>query len=319
MNIVSGFDERALEAHRVALRGHCYRMLGSVSEAEDALQDALVKAWQRRDQWEGRAPLRAWLQRIATRVCLDHLESRTRRCLPWNLGPPAASLEAPLVAREGWLEPMPDALVVPDDADPAERVILRQSIRLAFLAALQHLPGRQRAALLLTEVLGWSVADVAECLESSVPAINSALQRARATLAERRPSTLDAAATTPEQDRIVARYVEAFERYDMAALAEVIRADATMQMPPFDLWLRGLDDIQAWLVGRGAACRGSRLVPVEASGSPSFAQYKPDPAGGFSAWSLIVLELEGLHIVGIHHFLDTAALFPRFGLPLQRA
>lgn len=315
----SGVSIADLEAHRVGLRGHCYRMLGSAAEAEDAVQDALVRAWQKLEQYEGRASLKGWLYRIATRVCLDAIEARTRRALPWNLGPPN-TIEDPLVARPAseWLEPMPDALVVPADANPAERVVLRQSIRLAFLAALQHLPGRQRAALLLTEVLGWSVADVAECIESSVPAVNSALQRARATLAEKDLSAAHRPATSSDEEQLVARYVEAFERYDMEGLAALIRADATMQMPPFDLWLEGIADIQAWLTGRGNACRGSRLVQVEASGSIAFGQYKPNPEGdGFVPWSLIVLELDadGTHIAGIHHFLDTATLFPRFGLP----
>ena len=282
------------------------------------MQEALLKGWQKREQFVGddRA-LKAWLYRIATRVCLDLIEARGRRALPWNLGPPAG-LDAALVERPGhtWLEPVPDALVVPEDVDPAERVILKQSVRLAFLAALQHLPGRQRAALLLTEVLDWSAAEVAECLECSVPAVNSALQRARATIAERGPATYHDPSASADEAAIVARYVDAFERYDMHALATILRADATLQMPPYDLWLQGIATIQGWLLGRGSACRGSRLVPIAASGGPAFGQYKPE-GDGFVAWSLITLDVVGERVAGMTHFLDCPTYFPRFGLPLR--
>lgn len=310
-----------LEHHRVGLRGHCYRMLGSPTDADDAVQDSLLRAWQKRHLFagDGERALKGWLFRIATRVCLDHIEVRGRRALPWNLGPPHGT-DAALTARPAntWLEPVPDALVVPADANPAERVILKQSVRLAFLAALQHLPGRQRAALLLTEVLDWSAAEVAECIECSVPAVNSVLQRARATLAERCPTPPNDPIASAHEAAVVARYVDAFERYDMAGLAAILREDATMQMPPYDLWLQGIDDIQAWLTGRGAACRGSRLVPIAASGGPAFGQYKPD-GHGFSAWSLITLDIVGDRVAGMTHFLDCPTYFPRFGLPLTLA
>ncbi len=308
----------ALERHRVGLRGHCYRMLGSPSEADDAVQDALLKGWQKRDTFAGEErALKSWLYRIATRVCLDLIEARGRRALPWNLGPPAG-LDAALIERPAseWLEPVPDALVVPEDVNPAERVILKQSVRLAFLAALQHLPGRQRAALLLTEVLDWSAAEVAECIECSVPAVNSALQRARTTIAERGPATANDPIASAEEAAIVARYVDAFERYDMDALATILREDATLQMPPYDLWLQGITTIQGWLMGRGIACRGSRLVPVAASGGPAFGQYKPE-GDGFAAWSLITLDVVGGRVAGMTHFLDCPKYFPRFGLPLM--
>jgi RNA polymerase sigma-70 factor (ECF subfamily) len=300
-----------LEAHRAALTGHCYRMLGSPVDADDAVQETMVRAWRSLDRFDGRSSLRTWLYRIATNVCLDVLAARGRRERPMS-GPPG-TIEDPLETRPRahWLEPICDAAVLPADADPAERAILRQSIRLAFVAALQHLPPRQRAALLMTEVLGWSAAEAAESLETSVAAVNSALQRARATLAERDPAGLSG--ELPEAQRaLVDRYCDAFERYDVDALAAMLAADATLSMPPNTLWLRGPEAIRAWLLGRGAACRGSRLVPVAASGSPAFGQYRH---GGASPWALVVLETADGRITGINSFLDTETLFPRFGLP----
>jgi RNA polymerase sigma-70 factor (ECF subfamily) len=221
--------------------------------------------------------------------------------------------------RTHWLEPIPDAHVLPKNADPSELVALRQSIRLAFVAALQHLPPRQRAALLLTEVLGWSAAEVSDALDTSVAAVNSALQRARATLASRDMGTAAAAAAlSEEQATLVDRYVDAFERYDVSALTALLHQDATLSMPPYSLWLRGHDPIRTWLLGRGSGCRGSRLVPTSASGSPAFGQYRPSgPGGRHEPWALIVLELSGDRIASMNSFLDTQGLFPRFGLPAQ--
>jgi len=309
-----------LEKHRAALTGHCYRMLGSPAEAEDAVQETLVRAWRSLDRFEQRASLRTWLYRIATRVCLDALSDRSRRERPVDLGP-AGTVDDPLTAlpRSHWLEPVPDASALPADADPSELAVLRQSIRLAFVAALQHLPPRQRAALILADVLGWSAAEVAESLDTTVAAVNSALQRARATLASR-----DMGEPRPLSDADAAlldRYVDAFQRYDMDALTALLREDATMAMPPYALWLRGHEAIRAWLVGRGAACRGSRLVPTAACGSPAYGQYKPpaEPGQPFRPWALVVPELAGARIGGLTFFLDTEALFPRFGLPAQLA
>jgi RNA polymerase sigma-70 factor (ECF subfamily) len=307
-----------LEPHRAALTGHCYRMLGSIVDADDAVQETMIRAWRSLDRFEGRASLRTWLYRIATHVCLDALAARGRRARPMEEGP-SGTVDDELVARPGtsWLEPVPDAAALPLDADPAERAMLRQSIRLAFAAALQHLPPRQRAALLLTEVLGCSAAEVAECLDTSIAAVNSALQRARATLTglgaprlEPRPEAL------PEpQARLLERYVAAFERYDVDGLASLLREDATFCMPPYALWLRGPGPVRAWLDGRGSGCRGSRLVPTAACGSPAFGQYRRAPEGGHHPWGLVVLELDGDRIAGWSTFLDTATLFPRFGLP----
>ncbi|MDC0721307.1 sigma-70 family RNA polymerase sigma factor [Nannocystis bainbridge] len=304
-----------LEQHRAALTGHCYRMLGSAAEADDAVQETLVRAWRALDRFEGRSSLRTWLYRIATRVCLDALGHRARRGRPVELGP-MGTIDDSLVALPGdqWIEPIPDALVLPADADPYERASLRESIRLAFVAALQHLPPKQRAVLLLTEVLGWPAAEVAGSLETSVAAVNSALQRARATLASRGVTT-ERAPLSSSQSQLLERFVDAFERYDMDALTSLLHQDATLSMPPYSLWLRGHPILRAWLTGRGGGCRGSRLVPTAASGSLAFGQYRPSPEGGHTAWALIVLETAGEQVVGLNSFLDTAALFPRFGLP----
>lgn len=306
-----------LEQHRAALTGHCYRMLGSAFEADDAVQETMVRAWRALQGFDGRASLRTWLYKIATNVCLDALGAPSRRMRPLEYRPAGTvhdDLEA--LPRSHWLEPVPDVAVLPAHADPAERLALRQSIRLAFVAALQHLPPRQRAALLLAEVLGCSAAEVADCLDMTVPAVNSALQRARATLASRDLHEAPAELSAPQVD-LVERFVSAFERYDMEALTTLLRQDATMNMPPFALWLRGHEAIRAWLLGRGAACRGSRLRPSAACGSPTFAQYKPDGQGGHGAWALVVLELEANAITGMTFFLDVEVLFPRFGLPLR--
>ena len=311
--------ELDLEQHRTALRGHCYRMLGSVSEADDAVQETMVRAWRKLEGFDGRSSVKTWLYRIATNVCLDTLSDRNRRERPMEEGP-AGTIHDPLVERprSHWLEPVADGWALPGDADPAERAILKQSIRLAFVAAIQHLPPRQRAVLLLAEVLGWSAAEVAESLEMTVAAVNSALQRARATLAAKDLS-LQKAPLSDEQTELVARYVDAFERYDMAALTALLHQEAVLSMPPFTLWLQGHENIVASMLGRGAACRGSKLVPVEANGAPAFGHYKPgEPGGPMVAWSLIILELspDGGRINALNHFLDTPEWFPRFGLPM---
>ncbi len=304
-----------LEAHRPALTGHCYRMLGSPSDADDAVQETMVRAWRALERFDGRSSLRTWLYRIATNVCLDALSDRRRRARPMEREPGTVLDELVPQPRTYWIEPVPDARVLPADADPAELAVLRESIRLAFVAALQELPPRQRAALLLTEVLGWSAKEVADCLETTVASVNSALQRARATLGRPDREAPSERGLSDAQSRLLERFVGAFERYDVDALAALLHEDVAFNMPPFALWLRGPDAVAAWLSGRGAACRGSRLIPVAASGSPAFAQYKPSPEGGHRPWALAVLELEGERITGWTSFLETEALFPLFGLP----
>ena len=312
-----------LERHRVELTGYCYRMLGSSFEAEDAVQDTMVRAWRSYDKFEGRSSLRSWLYRIATNVCLDMLNAGNRRARPMDLTGPSPLAQAALTPRPDntWLEPMPDGRVLPTTSDPAEAAVAKESVRLAFMAALQQLPPKQRAVLILREVLAWRASEVAELLGTSVASVNSALQRARATLAENDGPGADAAPSDPldeEQQKLLERYVEAFEGYDMTALTALLHEDAVMTMPPFDLWLRGTDDITGFMTTLGAACAGSRLVPVEVNGLPGFAQYKPDEDGrGFSAWSVQVLEISKGRVSGFHFFLDTARWFPLFGLPLR--
>ncbi|AKU93155.1 sigma-70 family RNA polymerase sigma factor [Vulgatibacter incomptus] len=309
-----------LEEHRTSLTGLCYRMLGSVVDADDAVQETMVRAWRSLDRFDGRSSMRTWLHRIATNVCLDALAAEKRRARPMEEGP-VGSMNDDLEQRPRthWLEPVPDAAVIPDSADPAERAMLRQSIRLAFVAALQHLPPRQRAALLLTEVLGWSVAEVADCLDTSVPAVNSALQRARATLATRDLQG-GGGPLSDSQTRMLERYVAAFERFDVAELTSLLREDATFSMPPYALWLQGPELVRQWLLGPGAPCKGSRLLPTWACGAPAFGQYRPgEVEGTWRPWALVVLELDGDRIAGWNSFLDTEVLFPKFGLPPELA
>jgi RNA polymerase sigma-70 factor (ECF subfamily) len=309
-----------LEQHRGELTAYCYRMLGSPFEAEDAVQETFIRAWRAYDRFEGRAALRSWLYRIATNVCLDMLSGRERRARPMDLGPAREPVEANLdtLPEVTWIEPIPDGRALPADGDPAEVAVARETIRLAFVAALQYLPPRQRAVLILREVLRWQAAEVADLLETSVASVNSALQRARATLES---SNLDAADTKPSVDNadaeLLARYVDAFERYDMEALTSLIHEDATQSMPPYDLWLRGREDIFAWWLGPGIGCRGSRVIPTKAAnGAPAFGQYKPSETGdGYEPWALQVLEIEDGRIVELTFFLDTDKVFPLFGLP----
>src|SRR5215204_415373 len=308
--------DRQLEQYRRELIAHCYRMLGSGFEAEDAVQETMVRAWKAYDSFEGRSSLRSWLYRIATNVCLDMLGSKQRRARPMDFGEPQVAERATLTARgeATWIEPIPDGRVIPE-GDLGEVAIAKESIRLAFIGALQHLPPKQRAVLILREVLRWKADEVAELLGTTVASVNSALQRARATLADLggvpEPRPLDA------DDRdLLARYVDAFERYDIDAFVQLLHDDATQHMPPYEMWLRGRDDIGAWMLGPGHACRGSRCVATSANGSPAVAQWKPDGEGGFEPWALHVLEVKDGRVRHISSFLDLDNdLFARLGLP----
>jgi len=309
--------EGQFELHRRELIAHCYRMLASPFEAEDAVQETFIRAWKGIDRFEGRSALRSWLYRIATNVCLDMLGSRERRARPMDLGPAREPVAENLNAlpEVTWIQPVPDGLVVPD-GDPAEVAVARESIRLAFVAALQHLPPRQRAVLLLCEVLRWQASEVAELLETSVASVNSALQRARATLEATDLSTEAELSVEAADAELLERYVQAFERYDMEALTALIHEDATQSMPPYDLWLTGRDDIFRWWYGPGIGCQGSRVIPtVAANGSPAFGQYKPAEGGGYEPWALQVLEVRDGKIGELTFFLDTERVFPLFGLP----
>jgi RNA polymerase sigma-70 factor (ECF subfamily) len=310
--------ESTLERYRSELTGYCYRMLGSAFEAEDAVQETLLRAWRSFDRFEGRSAVRSWLYRIATNVCLDALNGRKRRELPVDMGP-ASTADHKLgdaLPEDAWIEPVPDTRVMPSGGDPADVAVARESIRLAFVAALQHLPPRQRAVLILREVLRWHADEVAELLNTSVPSVNSALQRARATLATKQAD--EGAPADPldaEQTALLKRYVDAFERYDMDALTALLHDDAKWSMPPYELWLQTNEDVVKWCLGPGIGCQGSRLIPTMANGMFAFGQYKPDPDGGLAPWSLQVVELSGDGIAGITFFLDTQRFFPLFGLP----
>ncbi|MEA2233107.1 MAG: polymerase sigma-70 factor, subfamily [Solirubrobacteraceae bacterium] len=312
--------ESRLEQHRAELTGYCYRMLGSTFEAEDAVQETMLRAWRSLDRFEGRAALKSWMYRIATNVCLTMIEGRGRRARPMDLSP-AGTVDGALTTlpEATWLEPIPDARVLPADGDPAELAMARETLRLAFVAALQHLPARQRAVLILREVLRWKASEVAELLDTSVASVNSALQRARSTLSASDVTVTDPAPPMDEADRaLLARYVDAFEQFDIDALVALLHEEATLSMPPYELWLRGQLDLRRWFLGIGSHCRGSRLVPILANGSPAFGQYRPSgPGGSYEPWALQVLETSGDRILAINSFLDTARLFPLFGLSLQ--
>jgi RNA polymerase sigma-70 factor (ECF subfamily) len=313
----AGELEGLLEGHRRELTGFCYRMLGSAFDAEDAVQETFVRAWRSFDRFEGRSSLRSWLYRIATNVSLDMLSGRERRARPMDLGPAREPIADNLDAlpEVTWIEPIPDGRVVPE-GDPAEVAIAHDTIRLAFVAALQHLPPRQRAVLILCEVLRWQASEVAELLESSVASVNSALQRARATLQAIDLTTDAPLSVDPADAELLERYVEAFERYDIDALTALIHEDATQSMPPYDLWLSGRDDIFRWWFGPGIGCAGSRVIPtVAANGAPAFGQYKPAEGGGYEPWALQVIELRNGRIAELTFFLDTERIFPLFGLP----
>ena len=306
-----------LDRHRRALTGYCYRMLGSGAEAEDAVQETMLRAWRAAARFEGRASVRTWLFRIATNVCTDMQRSPQRRARPVDLGPartPDPVHLTDVLPEDRWVTPIPDEAVIDLDGDPAEVAAARDTIRLAFVSALQRLPATQRAVLVLREVLHWPAAEVATLLDVSVASVNSALQRARATMATA-PATGRTEPLSAEQQRLLARYVDAFERYDMDALAALLHEDVIQTMPPYAMWLQGRDDVLAWYVGAGIGCEGSRLLAGWANGCPAFAQYRIDPEGGHAPWALQVLEVRDGAIEAVHAFLDTAESFERFGFP----
>jgi RNA polymerase sigma-70 factor (ECF subfamily) len=311
--------EGGFEEFRPELTAYCYRMLGSAFEADDAVQETLVRAWRAIDTFEGRAALRSWLYRIASNVCFDMLRGRKRRALPIDLGGPSRGdghVDGPQ-PEVPWLGPIADGRVIDPNADPSEQAVMRDSVRLAFVAALQHLPPRQRAVLILREVLRWRAQEVAELLDTSVQSVNSALQRARATLASREvtpgrtPEPDD-----PEQQALLARYVDVFERFDVDAMVALLHEDATLQMPPFAMWMRGATEYGKFLRGAGSGCQGSRLRPIAANGAPAFAQWRAAADGGFDAWSIHVLELSEGRVTGIDFFVGPD-YFALFDLPVR--
>ncbi|MDD9378409.1 sigma-70 family RNA polymerase sigma factor [Streptomyces sp. ZAF1911] len=314
--------DAALDRYRVELTGYCYRMLGSAFDAEDAVQDTYIRAWRSFEKFEGRSSLRSWLYRIATNVCLDLLNAGNKRARPMDLSAPQHQASAVLNERPEvtWLEPVPDGRVLPQTADPAEMALAKESVRLAFVAALQHLPAKQRAVLILREVLAWKADEVATLLDTTVASVNSALQRARATLAASRVRESEALDPLDgDQAKLLEQYLAAFEAYDISRLTTLLHEDAVLSMPPFDLWLQGHEDIAAWHLNQGIGCKGSRLLPTTANGMPAFGQYRPREDGrpGWTPWALQVLEVSDGKIVGLNAFLDTARWFPLFGLPEQ--
>ncbi len=309
-------DIDEFEAHRRELTGYCYRMLGSGAEAEDAVQETMLRAWRAADRFEGRSSVRTWLYRIATNVCTDMGRSPQRRARPIDLGParsPDPVHLTDVLPERSWITPIPDSSVIDLLGDPADVIAGRDTIRLAFVSALQQLPAAQRAALVLCDVFRWPAVEVAELLDTSPASVNSSLQRARSTLAQA-PARTPTVPLSDDQQRLLARYVDAFERYDMDALAALLHDEVIQTMPPYAMWLRGRDDLVTWNTGAGIGCAGSRLLAGEANGCPAFAQYRIDPAGGHAPWALQVLELRGGRIEAIHAFLDTEA-FARFGFP----
>jgi RNA polymerase sigma-70 factor (ECF subfamily) len=307
-----------LEPYRKELTGYCYRMLGSGSEADDAVQEAMVRAWRNASTLKAPEALRAWLYRIATNVCLSMLSGAQRRARPLEVGS-LVSADRPILdelPRYAWVEPVADASVMPDGGDPETVAVARETVRLAFVAALQHLPPRQRAVLILCEVLKWKAAEVAELLDTSVASVNSALQRARATLDELDIDPVESSAVAAEHEELLDRYVAAFERYDVEELVSLLAKDVIFDMPPHAMWLQGPEDVAKWYVGPGAKCRGSRIVRVRANGQPAFAQYRPAPDGGWTPWSIVLIDVApgGGAIGQVHNFLFPE-LFARFGLP----
>jgi RNA polymerase sigma-70 factor, ECF subfamily len=312
----AGDVELELESHRRELTGFCYRMLGAGSEAEDAVQETMVRAWRAIDGFEGRSSLRSWLYRIANNVCIDMMRSPQRRARPMDMGP--ATPTAEVVLGDGrpeheYVQPIADDRVIVLDGDPAQVAASRESIRLAFVAALQHLPARQRSALILCDVLRWHAAEVAELLDTSVASVNSALQRARATMSTLEAEPLDST-VDPEHRELLARYVDAFERYDIPALVTLLRDDVVMSMPPWDVWLRGPDELAAWFLGEGIVCKDGRLLPVAVNGTAGFGNYHRVGPGRWEPWAIQVIEVAGGRIVGHHNYVYPDR-FADFGLP----
>ncbi len=309
-----------LESFRRELTGFCYRMLGAGSEAEDAVQETMVRAWRGSASFEGRSSLRTWLYRIATNICLDMSRSPQRRARPMDLGPSTPTADVtlgPPLHESVFVQPILDERVIDLDGDPAAVTVARESIRLAFVAALQHLPPRQRAVLVLCEVLRWSAAEVAELLDSSVASVNSALQRARATLAavrERSDQPRPDPVMREEDTALLERYVDAFERYDIPALVSLLREDVVLSMPPWDVWLRGPQDLADWFLGEGIVCQHGRLIPIDVNGTAGFGNYHRVADGVWEPWAIQVIDLAGGAIVGHHNFVYPA-LFSQFGLP----
>jgi len=310
--------ERLLESHRRELTGYCYRMLAAGSEAEDAVQETMLRAWRSMESFEGRSSVRSWLYRIAHNVCIDMHRSPQRRARPMELGPSVAVASATadpniILAESSWIMPIADERVIDLHGDPAAVSEARESIRLAFVAALQHLPPRQRSILILFDVLDWDASEIANLLDTSTAAVNSALQRARGTLASHRGQQLDSL-LDEEHTSLLTRYMDAFERYDIDALVKLLRDDAILTMPPFNMWLEGPEDIVGWWLGQGIGCKDSRMIPISVNGTGGFGSYRPTAPGRWEPFAIQVVEAAGGKIIAQHNFLFPEK-FADFGLP----
>jgi RNA polymerase sigma-70 factor (ECF subfamily) len=310
---------RLTDPFRPELLAHCYRMLGSVHDAEDQVQETLIRAWRSYGDFEGRASLRTWLHRIATNACLRALENSGRRPLPSGLGGPSEHPEAPLATARGevpWLQPVPDALVSAGSGDPAEIVASRQSMRLALIAALQYLPPRQRAVLILRDVLGWRAAEVADLLGTTTAAANGMLQRARARLEEAAPDQDQIhEPPTPADRALLDRYATAFQNADIPAVMQLLREDAVFEMPPEVTWFTGRELIGRFLRARVLTEPGRlQMTPVAANGQPALGVYLRDGDGVYRAHSISVLTIAASRVARVTSFNDPG-LFATFGLP----
>ncbi|MBF5000390.1 sigma-70 family RNA polymerase sigma factor [Nocardia sp. BSTN01] len=313
-------DPDSLFEYRGELIGYCYRMLGSPFDAEDAVQETLERAWRSRGQFRGESSARGWLYRIATNICFDQLRGRGRRALPMGIGGPTNSdgrLGEPL-SESAWLQPVPDAWLTAETNDPADHVARAETVRLAFVSALQHLSPRERSVLILRDVLAFRATEVADLLDTTVPSVNGYLRRARAALIAAKQPDGGTFPNVGESDRqtqeLLERYVKAFQLQDLASLMTILHEEARLSMPPYTLWIQGVHHVLSWFDRHSSTCANSRLVPLRANGSPAYAHYHRNNNGAFTAFAIQVLDITDGRISAIEQFL-APELFELFELP----